>query len=239
VYRLKPFKSYNVLGRFHPVSVPALKEQLKIGLPVGFAIFFETSIFGVVALFMAQYGTVTIAAHQAAISFASLVYMVPLSIGLALTIIVGFEIGARRYHDAQQYSKLGIGIAVLMAIGCAIGLFIFNKSVAGLYTKEPDVRMLIQQFLIYAAFFQLSDAIAAPIQGILRGYKDVNVTFVVALISYWIIGLPLGFLLAKYSWLGAFGYWVGLITGLAIGAIALTARLVRVQKKMIQTSQGG
>jgi multidrug resistance protein, MATE family len=103
--------------------------------------------------------------------------------------------------------------------------------VAALYTDDSNVLTLTSQFLLYAVFFQLSDAIQAPVQGALRGYKDVNVTFLMAFISYWIIGLPLGYMLANFTLLGPFGYWLGLITGLAAGAVTLSYRLWWVQKK--------
>jgi len=231
IQQMKPFRDYHVLSRIYPVSLTAWQEQLTIGIPIGFAIFCETSIFAVITLLMSQFNTAAVAAYQIAINFASLLYMIPLSISMALTIAVGFEVGAQRFKDARQYSYLGIGIALIMAILCAIGLFIFSEQVAGLYTEDLDVLKLAQEFLLYAIFFQLSDAIAAPIQGSLRGYKDVKVTFVMALISYWIVGLPLGYILANYSTLGAAGYWIGLISGLAFGAICLSIRLIAVQQK--------
>ena len=102
-----------------------------------------------------------------------------------------------------------------------------------MYTKDAEVLALTSQFLIYAIFFQLSDALQAPIQGALRGYKDVNVTFLMSLVSYWVIGLPLGIVLAKYTDLQAFGYWIGLIAGLAAGATGLAYRLIKIQKKQL------
>lgn len=228
---LKPFKEYQVFACFSPVSLRTWRELLVVGLPIGLSIFCEVSIFGVVALLMAEYGTAVIAAHQAAINFACLVYMVPLSIGMTLTIVIGFEVGARRYHDARMYSKLGIALAIGIAVFFAIGLSLLNRQIAGLYTQDPAVLELIQNFLVYAVFFQLSDAIAAPIQGALRGYKDVKVTFLMAVLSYWVIGMPIGYFLAKFTALQAYGYWVGFIAGLAVGAGVLLARLIRLQKK--------
>ena len=180
---------------------------------------------------MSEFNTVTIAAHQVAINFSSLLYMIPLSISMALTIVVGFEVGAGRFKDAKQYSLLGVCIGVLMALVCATIIFVFQEPIAKMYSANAAVIELTTQFLIYAIFFQLSDAIAAPIQGALRGYKDVNTTFVMTLISYWVIGLPVGYVLAQYTSLGAFGYWIGLIVGLAAGAITLSGRLLIVQKK--------
>ncbi|SFJ17518.1 MATE family efflux transporter [Thermoflavimicrobium dichotomicum] len=232
VLRMKPFSDYQVFKRFYRISLDTWKDHLKIGVPIGFAIFFETSIFAAVTLLLSEFNTATIAAHQAAMNFASFVYMIPMSISMALTITVGFEVGAKRYQDARKYSYLGIGIAVMIGLICAVGLYLFNEQVARLYTTDQTVLELTKQFLIYAIFFQLSDAIAAPVQGALRGYKDVNAPFIMAFISYWILGLPIGYLLAKYTTLGAFGYWIGLISGLAFGAIFLSGRLVRLQRRI-------
>lgn len=237
VRRVQPFTEFGLFSKFYRVSMSAWKEQLKLGLPIGFSIFFEVSIFAAVTLLMSEYSTITIAAHQAAMNFASFIYMVPLSISMALTIVVGFEVGAKRFRDAKQYSYLGIGIATGLALLFGVGLLVFNRQVAGFYTSEIEVLELTQHFLMYSILFLISDAVAAPIQGILRGYKDVTVTFIVALVSYWVIGLPLGFILAQYTSLAAFGYWIGLISGLAAGAIFLFGRLLSLQNRMIRSTQ--
>lgn len=231
VIRHPIFSRYHVFGHMHPVSLKTWREQLQIGIPVGFSIFFETSIFAAVTLLMSGFNTMTIAAHQGAMNFASMLYMVPLSLSMALTILIGFELGARRYRDARLYSFLGISFSLSMALLTAITLLLFQEQIAGFYSKELEVIQLTQQFLIYALFFQFSDAIATPIQGILRGYKDVNVPFLTSLVSYWFFALPVGYILAHYSYFGAFGYWVGLISGILLNAICLLRRLYSVQRK--------
>ncbi|WP_347550144.1 MATE family efflux transporter [Pseudalkalibacillus hwajinpoensis] len=230
ILRVHPFRTYEIFRRFYGISFSTWKEQLKIGVPIGFSIFIEVSIFAAVTLLMSRYTTETIAAHQAAINFASLLYMIPLSISMALTIAVGFEVGGGRYQDAKQYSYMGIAFAVGMALLSALCLLLFNDVVSSWYTSNQVVFELTKVFLIYAIFFQLSDAIAAPIQGALRGYKDVNVTLVMSVISYWVIGLPSGFLLAKHTAFGPYGYWVGLSAGLFVAAVTLFIRLRFVQK---------
>lgn len=230
VIKINPFSTYQVFTEFFRVSWKEWKALLLIGVPIGLAIFFETSIFSAVTLLMSKYDTVTIASHQIAMNFASLLYMIPLSISMALTIVIGFEIGAARYKDAKEYSWIGISMALTMSLVLSTILFLFREPVASLYTKDHEVMMLTSHFLIYAIFFQISDALQAPIQGILRGYKDVNVTFAMSLVSYWILGLPIGYFFAKFTDMGAFGYWIGLISGLALGAIGLAARLRFIQQ---------
>lgn len=230
IHTKKPFVDYGIFLSVQKASIQKLKEIFTLGIPIGLSIFLETSIFAAVTLFMSEFGTAVIAAHQAALNFSSLLYMVPMSISMALTILVGFEYGAKRFHDARVYSFLGILQAVIISSITGLFLFIYRVPIAGLYSDSPEVITWAAQFLLYAVFFQLSDAVQAPIQGALRGYKDVNVTFIMAFISFWVIGLPFGFILAKFTALGPFGYWLGLITGLGAGAFTLSFRLLHVQK---------
>lgn len=230
IIKQSPFSTFGVFKKLYAISFEKWREILKIGVPIGFAIFFETSIFAAVTLLLSKFDTTTIASYQAALNFASFLYMVPLSISMSLTIIVGFEVGAKRYRDAKQYSFIGVLLALGMAVVCGTVLLLLRTEVASIYTNDAAVLEMTKHFLIYALFFQLSDAVQAPVQGALRGYKDVNITFVATLISYWVIGLPVGYYLANYTSLGASGYWIGLISGLAVGAILLASRLLIIQK---------
>ncbi|MHA6251596.1 MATE family efflux transporter [Oceanobacillus sp. CAU 1775] len=231
-YRMHIFQQFQLFKKVNLPRISDWLEQLKIGIPIGFAIFFETSIFSAITLLMSVYSTSTIAAHQAAMNFSALLYMIPLSIGMALTIAVGFEVGANRMKDAKSYTYLGVLAGIIVAVFAGLILFTFRGTVAELYNTDPRVIELTKQFIIYAIFYQLADAFGAPIQGALRGYKDVNMTLVIALVSYWIVGLPTGWILANYTVLEPFGYWVGIIVGLSTGAIALLLRLLYVQKKV-------
>lgn len=231
IHRNHPFTSFRIFHKLQKISLAAWKDLLKIGVPIGFSIFLETAVFAAVTLFMSSFDTATIAAHQAALNFATTLYMLPLSICMSLTILVGYEVGSERTKDAWKYAKLGISTAVILSLITAIVLFVAGRQVAGLYSNESEVVALIQHFLLFAIFFQISDAIATPTQGALRGYKDVNVAFMLAFLSFWIIGLPVGYVLANYTDWQAFGYWIGLITGLAVGAVLMLMRLVRVQRK--------
>jgi MATE family multidrug resistance protein len=165
-------------------------------------------------------------------NFETFFFMVPLSISMALTILVGFEVGARRFSDARKYQQIGLGTSLAFSVISGLSIFLLKEQVALFYSKDPEVITLTQQFLIYAVFFQMSDAIAIPTQGILRGYKEVTVPSIMGFAAHWIVGLPLGFLLANYTNLGPFGYWIGLITGVTSAAIGLFSRLVWLQRKI-------
>ncbi|MCH4827074.1 MATE family efflux transporter [Planococcus halocryophilus] len=232
IHTRNPFSIYGIFRKWPRLSLSRWIEISRIGVPIGISIFVETSIFSAVTFMLAAYGTYTIAAHQIALNFTSLLYMLPLSISMGATILVGYEVGAKRFRDARQYSWLSVVTAVSFSFVSACILYFMRVEIAALYTSDPVVVELAVQFLLFAALFQLSDAIQAPVQGALRGYKDVNITFVMAVISYWIIGLPCGYLLANYTDFGAFGYWIGLIIGLTAGAITLSIRLLSIQKKI-------
>lgn len=231
-----PFISFQLFKEWTKVSMQKWKEILTIGVPMGISIFVEISIFSIVTLLMANYSTATISAHQIAMNFTSLLYMIPLSISMGVTILVGQEVGAKRFGAAKQYGYLSIGLAILFSFISIAILLTFREQIAGLYTTDVSIINLSMHFFIYAALFQLSDAIQAPVQGVLRGYKDVNITFVMAIISYWVIGLPTGYAMANFTDLGPFGYWIGLITGLTIGAITLSLRLRFIQRRSYENA---
>lgn len=237
IYKIQPFRGFYVFSNWVKPSLKEWWEQLKIGIPIGFSIFFETSIFSAVTLLMSVYSTFTIAAHQAAMNFASLLYMIPLSVGMALTIAIGYEVGARRFSDARVYGYIGMSGGIFIAVFAGLVLYVFNGSVAALYNSNPDVIALTKQFIYFAIFYQLADAFGAPIQGALRGYKDVNVTLIVTLVAYWGLGLPSGWMLANFTALEPFGYWVGLVIGLSCAAIALLMRLLVLQKRYRNTQK--
>ncbi|WP_443028947.1 MATE family efflux transporter [Sporosarcina sp. G11-34] len=227
----KPFNKFKVFTGWQKVSFKKWKMILLIGVPIGISIFVETSIFSAVTLMMSNYSTAVISAHQIALNFTSLLYMLPLSISMGATILVGQAVGAGQMRDAKHYSFLGVGLAVGFSFVSIAILLVFREPIASLYTTDGQIIGLATQFFIYAALFQLSDAIQAPVQGALRGYKDVNMTFIMAIVSYWVLGLPIGYVMATYTNLGPYGYWVGLIAGLTVGAITLTIRLIYIQKK--------
>lgn len=232
----KPFLSYTSFAYFKGFSLQNCTEILKIGIPMGLSIFFETSMFAVVTLLISKFNITTIAAYQSAINIVSFLYMIPLSISMAQTVLVGYEVGARRYKDAHVYSWLGMLFALLIALFAGVFIVIFRFQVAGFYSNESSVIQLTAHFLIYTLFFHLSDAIQVTAQAALRGYKDVNISFIMTLIAYWLICLPTGYLLANLMNWGATGYWIGLTIGLLFAGIGMGSRLIFIQKRKFVSS---
>jgi putative efflux protein, MATE family len=229
---MEDFHPYQLFRQWFRPSWRAWLTQMKIGVPIGLSIFFEASIFSLVSLLIAgMFDTVTLAAHQVAMNFSSLMFMIPLSISMSLTIMVAYEVGGGRYRDAAQYTRLGVLSALgIMAFG-ALMLLVFRGQIAALYNDEREVIELAKQFFLFAIIYQLSDASQASLQGVLRGYKDVTLPFITALISYWGIGLPTGYLLSAFTDLGAYGFWVGITAGLTCAAAGFLIRLLIVQRR--------
>ncbi len=232
VHKLPAFAPLHIFTDKFKFDMAQLRENLSLGVPMGMAIFMEASIFGVIAIFIAKFGTVIIAAHQAAMSFTSLLYMVPLSFSMSLTIVVGVEAGARRFGEALRYSLLGIACNITVAMLLTVFVLFDREFIAGLYTSEPVIIRQTIGFLFYAMFFQVMDATAAPIQGILRGYKDVKATFWAGLAAYWLICLPLGCYFDYYMHFGPSSYWLSLDIGLLCAVLFLGGRFWYLQRKI-------
>lgn len=211
--KLKPYKVFTV----KKIDLKIWREIFVIGLPLGFSIFVEYAVFALVGLMMAKFGSTVIASHQAAMNFCDLAYAFPMSISSGLTIIVAYEVGAKNHKAAHQYAKE----ALLLAVGIAcVTLFLVKKNsywVANLYGTDPEFIRRTMSFLTYGLLFQLLDAIAAPLQGALRGYKDTKIPFMLCVMGFWVIGLPTGFLLDYCTNLGPYAYWIGCIVGMEIG----------------------
>lgn len=227
----EPYQFYTSIAIFKKFSLQHVSELLKIGIPMGLSTFFETSMFAVVTILISKYTVATIASYQAALNFVSFLYMIPLSMGMALTVLIGYEVGAKRYQDAKVYSWLGVSLAVFIAIIFGVLVVLFRDMIADFYSNEQAVVNLTANFLIYAFFFHISDAIQVTVQAALRGYKDVTIAFMMTLIAYWAICLPTGFLLSHFTKLGATGYWFGLTLGLLVVGVGLSYRLFFIQKR--------
>ncbi len=217
-------------------------QILRLGLPIGLSLFVEASIFAVIALLIGSLGADIVAAHQICLSFATLVFMVPMSIASAISIRVGWALGHGDIPLAKRAGYTGIALNACIALCTSTLCFLFPEPVAAIYTDNPQVRQLAVSLLTLGALFQVSDAIQVSTSGALRGYKDTRVPMFLLIFAYWGIGLPIGYSLGLTTlWgapMGARGFWIGLIAGLTCAAVLLSLRLVRVSRKFRRRSSG-
>ncbi|WP_418114252.1 MATE family efflux transporter [Vibrio scophthalmi] len=215
--------------QFHKPELKALIRLFKLGFPVAAALFFEVTLFAIVALLVAPLGPMIVAAHQVAINFSSLIFMLPMSVGAATSIRVGYRLGERSTDGAKVASRVGLLVALAMSLTTALLTVLFREQIALLYTDNRQVIDLAMQLLLLAAIYQCMDAIQVVAAGALRGYKDMAAIFNRTFIAYWIIGLPSGYILGMTDWIvepmGAHGFWIGFIIGLSSGALMLGSRL--------------
>lgn len=209
-----------------------LREYLVVGVPSGLSIFMEMSLFSLIIVFLSRYGTDALAAYQIADNFASLVYMLPVSCSMALTILIATAVGAGDMTLARRYKKAGFVVAMAGAMMTASFTVLFRNSIGSVYTDDAAVALIAGQFLIYSAGWQLFDAISTPIQGILRGLKDTRLSFVLMVLAYWGGCFPMSLFLDSHTALGADSFWLGLDFGVGCSAFLMILRLLYVERKL-------
>jgi multidrug resistance protein, MATE family len=232
-------RAYGDVALWHSPILPhwrMIGTLLYVGLPIGVAIFVEVTLFTLIALFIASLGEVTVAAHQVALNYTSILFMLPLSLSMALTVRVSNTLGQGRPAFARLVAWNGIAIGLLVAGLNSLLLWLTAEPVVALYTHDVAVQRLALSLVLLAMIYQISDSLQVNLAGALRGYKDTRVIMAITLIAYWLVGLGGGHWLGThglFGWLapmGVHGYWVGLIAGLTAAALLLGERLRRMAK---------
>ncbi len=205
-------------------------ETIKLGLPIAIGLTAEVSLFAAVSLLMGKIGVLEVAAHQVAINFASLAFMIPLGIGAATTIRVGHAMGEGRQQLARFRGLTGISLAVACTMFTASIMLLLPESIVAIYTDDAEVRTIAIGLLFMAAIFQLSDGIQITANGALRGMKDTFHPMLITLVVYWLFGLPLSWYLGFTRGFGPQGLWMGLVASLTLAAIWLVWRFLRLNR---------
>lgn len=235
VYISKHLKHAPLFDKFYWPNWTEIRTILGIGIPIALSLLFEVSLFAAVAIILVPFGAEVVASHQIAINFSGLVFMVPLSLAMAVTIKVGFSVGEHNYKEAKELCRYSVILGLLIAVVTAVLTLIFRTQISSIYTTDPAVIELAASLMFLAALFQFSDAIQVISAGALRGYKDTKSILYITFISYWVIGLSLGLVLGITDWviphIGPYGFWIGFISGLTTAAILLAWRLKIVQKR--------
>ncbi|MBP7481922.1 MAG: MATE family efflux transporter [Lacunisphaera sp.] len=203
---------------------------LRLGVPAAGMLLFEGGAFVATALMMGWLGTLPLAAHQIAIGCASLAFMFPLGLSLAVSLRISRAQGEGRGDALRPIGFGALLTGLVIMVGFALAFALAGRGITAAFTPAADVASLAAQLLVVAAFFQLFDGGQVISAGALRGLHDVRVPTVITFIAYWVISLPLGYGLAFHTPLGAVGLWTGLAAGLGCAALLLGWRFHRLTR---------
>jgi MATE family multidrug resistance protein len=221
----KKIDAKGLLTPFEKPNITTIATITKLGIPISLATFFEVTLFACIPLFIAHLGAVAVSGHQIAASVTALLFMMPLSLSIAISIRIGNLYGQNKYEQLKIAVSTSYLLAVLIALFLAFITFIGRDVISELYTDSPAVIALATSIMVLACIYQLPDALQVAANGILRGLKHTAPISYITFISYWLIGFSLGYVLARTDIIvpamGPHGFWIGIIVGLTVAAILL------------------
>ncbi|MDO5529464.1 MAG: MATE family efflux transporter [Paracoccus sp. (in: a-proteobacteria)] len=225
-------RRFNLMQRFWKPDWHAFRAIFALGMPVGLTLVAEVGMFVGANLMMGWIGTLELGAHGIALQIASVTFMVQLGLANAATIRVGQMVARDDGAGMRDAAATVLSLSLIFAL-LSVALFLLApRTLIGLYLdfSQPEaaaVMALAVGFLVWAALFQLTDALQVVGLGLLRGAQDTRVPMWLAAISYWLIGLPAGYVLAFPLGMGGAGLWLGLVIGLSVASVLMLRRFYR------------
>ena len=231
VTRRPYFRATGLFRSFRWPKATGIGRILKIGVPIGAATFLEMAVYSIIGFLITAFGTSPQAANGIAGNINWMTYVIPMGLGSAAGIRVGFHVGAGDSDGARHVVATAVRLSLFYGLVVSVILVGFGDYLVGIYTNDPVVIEIATNLLIFVAVYQIVDDAIATMEGTLRGYKDTRVPMVFGILGYWLLGLPLGHALAV-GWydlpaLGVYGYWTGLTVGMFLVALCLGLRLRR------------
>jgi len=240
----KRYRRYGLLHRVWRPDWARLGRILRIGTPIGLTLLSEVGLFSAAAVLMGLLGTNEVAAHAVALQFASMAFMVPLGLSQATTVRVGLAFGRHSREGIRMAGWTALGLTLMFMALTSFIFFTFPAVLVGFFLNpaEPvntQALSLATGYLAVAALFQLVDGAQVSAAAALRGLSDTRMPMILALIGYWLIGLPTAYLCGFIlGWRGV-GIWLGLAAGLAFVAVVLTLRFARRDRLGLLPAPGG
>lgn len=232
IYFSPRFAAYRPGFKLGNYSRALFNKMLHIGILAGAQFIFEVAAFDFSLVMMGWLGTQALAAHQIAINLATISYMTTSGLAAAATIRVSNELGKSDYAGVRRSAFVLLGMALSFMTVWGIIFLLGRNHLPYLYVDDLQVIALAGPLIIIAGLFQLSDGMQVVCIGALRGLQDVKVPSVLILISYWVIGLPLGYWLGFHAGLGPVGIWTGLLIGLTLTASAMLWRFHSLTRRL-------
>ncbi|KQI72037.1 multidrug transporter MatE [Loktanella sp. 5RATIMAR09] len=229
IYIMRVLPQFELFKNFWRSDSEILKRVFMLGWPIGVTSLAEGGLFSASAIMVGWIGPIELAAHGIAIQLASLTFMVHIGFSQAATVRAGRALGRRDEVSLRRGGITAIGMSAIYAVITSLVFLAMPETLVSLFIdpNEPERANLLRigaSLVMVAALFQLVDGLQVLALGLLRGVQDTTVPMVMATISYWVIGLPVSYLLAFTLGFGAVGLWLGLVIGLAVAAVLLSWR---------------
>lgn len=230
IQKSKHFAECRLYRQWYKLNLNEVKDFVRFSLPLGISATIEVTCFSLVSVLLSPFGPITVAAHTIAMNISGVLFMVPLSIASATTIRVGESMGALHWCRALRCTMSAFIIGAVFYILCCSSLFIWHDNIIALYSSDIEVAALASLLVMFCVAYMLPDSIQVLAIGILRGFKDSKTIFIVTLISYWVVGMPIGYSLSygliTGEKMGAPGFWIGFICSLTTATVLYLIRLV-------------
>ena len=244
IFKSKRFKEFRL--PWVGLNWPIIKKILKLGIPSGMQWFFEVGAFVGATVMIGWIGQEERAAHQIAISLASITFMFVTGFSAGASIRVGNALGKKDWHNVRRAGNAGLILAMAFMVIAATTFVIFKDELPKLFLEtDPSAPLLLSNLevmrltaylMLIAAFFQIFDGAQAVAAGILRGIQDVQIPTLITLIAYWVVCIPLSYLLAFNFDMGLYGVWYAFVGGLFVSAVLLTSRFWYLTRKREKAS---
>ncbi len=227
------YRATGILDCLRGLDPSRVLSLLKVGLPIGLTVFLEMAVFSLLGFLVGSLGVTALAAHSIAGNINWGTYVIPMSIGSAASIRVGWHVGRRALSDARVVAKTAFFVALFYSLVASTLLLAIRSWLPGVYTNDSEVVAITASLLIIVAIYQVVDCTQATMVGVLRGYKDTRVPMLYSFVGLWLVALPLSAGLGFGWWgveYGVYGFWCGMAVGLAIVCFLMGRRLWRTSR---------
>lgn len=224
VAKQRYFRPFGLMARFSKPDTAVFGQITRLGVPIGLSFFLEVSLFTFIMLLIARLDGNTedfVAAQQVVINITGIIYMIPQGVGTAATVRVGYSVGANELYRARYAAGVAVAVGAALAVCTAVLILLLRHHLVAMYTDDAAVLALGATILLFAAAFQLADAVQCIASFALRGYKVTKLPMLIHALAFWVLGLGLGCWLAFGREMGIYGFWTALVLSLAAAAVAL------------------
>ena len=231
------YADYKIWQPLEAIHWPTLRQFLHLGIPSALSLMIEVTAFTLMALFISRQGVVAAASHQIATSLASLMYMVPLALGIASSARVGFWLGANQARRAEQAAHTGLKLCLGLALLCSGLLALGRDPLAHLFSANTEVAIAASGVLAWVAIYHWVDALQAVCAFILRCYRITLLPLVIYSVMLWGVGLGGAYVWA-YQGIGAWParpevstFWAASSFALSVVTVSFVSLVLWVAKQ--------